>query len=463
MKKHTILLLLIIAITACRKDNTQTFTTPIADTTQQTLSLKAVTDWYHQQPDSGTVQTNNLGQKIFNLKKLNPDLTKLTSINIKKGNYWLVKLQGQPTYKGIKLGYRKLAFIKDSTNQIQARILEIIPDLIYIQRKGKAETKDFTGRIFVYDQHYQLTGGLIYSQGKPIGQIKSKPQATASNPNNFRLQTTMMAIIADCTWYDSSYYDAEGIFTVYSENICDYTIYDDSFYSGGGGGGDSDLSTDPYGGGGGSSSATDNPTPDPSNLPGEHNVKINPKSYLDCFASLAGAADLSLQVTIYVQEPFPGTTFNYGPNSVGHTAIGLTATGNGQSITQVMGFYPDASGLAKMHAPGKLADNSQLDYNVSITYNVNAVQFANLINYLNSPLPDYDLIDMNCTGYAEAACHYAGIPLPDGSNVVGLAGPGGATVAQTPAGLGNNLNNMAGQPGVNTNGGTIPTTHGPCD
>ncbi|WP_146166509.1 hypothetical protein ABZR88_21285 [Mucilaginibacter yixingensis] len=70
---------------------------------------------------------------------------------------------------------------------------------------------------------------------------------------------------------------------------------------------------------------------------------------------------------------------------------------------------------------------------------------------------------MNCTGYAEAACHYAGIPLPDGSATVGLAGPGGATVAQTPAGLGSSLDNMKGQSGVNTNGGTIPTTHGPCN
>ncbi|PTR00072.1 hypothetical protein C8P68_102904 [Mucilaginibacter yixingensis] len=128
MKKYPIIILLIIGLAAaCRKAQTPSFTPQTTDTMHQTLSLKAVTDWYSQQPDSNTVQTNALGQKTFNLKRLNPNLDNLTSIPTKKGNYWLVRLQGQPTYNGIKLGYRKLAFLKDSTGHIQARILEIGP------------------------------------------------------------------------------------------------------------------------------------------------------------------------------------------------------------------------------------------------------------------------------------------------------------------------------------------------
>ncbi|EHQ29704.1 hypothetical protein [Mucilaginibacter paludis] len=464
MKKITKYILLLLTLTmACRKENN---TQPTIQTNpQQTLSLKAVTDWYNQQPDSTTtIQTNSLGLKPFNIKKLNPDLANLRSVNVKKGNYWLVKVKGQPTYNGIKLGYRKLAFIKDSTGAIKPRILEIIPDLIYLQRKGKAETKDFTGRVFVYDQHHQLTGGLIYSQGKTIGQIKPKPAGTSTTSADPKLRTLMVAISADCEWYDSSYIDADGIFTVYSENICSYSIYDDGYYPDYGGGGGGDVSADPYGGGGGSSAdPAPDPTPEPSNLPGEDHPKINPKNYTDCFGSVPNT-NATMQVTIYVQEPFPGTTFNYGPNSVGHTAIGITKSGGGQTVTQVIGFYPDASGKDKIHAPGKLVDNSQLDYNASITYNVDAVQFANLINYINSPLPAYDLTDFNCTGYAVSACAYAGITLPNAYTTVGLPTPDHVPhLAETPAGLGNSIDNMKGQPGVNTNGGTGPATHGPCN
>ena len=467
MKKLTkYILLLLTLMVACRKEQ-NTNITPTAQTDQhQTLSLKDATDWYNQQPDSSTIQTNSLVQKQFQLKKLNADLTKLQTVYTKKGNYWVVKLKGQPTYNGIKLGYRKLVIKRDSTGNITARILEIVPDLLYLQRKGKAETRDFTGRIFVYDQHYQLTGGLIYSQGKPIGKIKPKaaaPNTTSSDP---KLRSLMVAISVDCEWYDSSYIDAEGVFTVHSDNICSYSIYDDGYYPDGGGGGGGDGSGDPYGGGGGGapSDPAPDPVPEPSNLPGEDHPKINPKNYTDCFGSITDP-NAKMQVTVYVQEPFPGTTFNYGPNSVGHTAIGLTKSGGGQTITQVIGFYPDASGKSKLHAPGKLVDNSQLSYNASITYNVDAVQFANLINYINSPLPAYDLTDFNCTGYAEAACSYAGISLPNAFTTVGLPNPAThvPAMAETPAGLGNSIDNMKGQPGVNTNGGTGPTTHGPCN
>jgi hypothetical protein len=466
MKKLTKYILLLLTLTvACRKEQSTNITPTTQIDQHQTLSLKDATAWYQSQPDSSTVQTNSLGQQQFQLKRLNADLTRLQAVYTHKGNYWLVKLKGQPTFNGIKLGYRKLAITRDSSGQISAKIIEIIPDLLYLQKKGRAETKDFTGRVFIYDQNYHLTGGLIYSQGKPIGKIKPKPATTNTNSADPKLRTLMVAISVDCEWYDSSYIDAEGVFTVHSENICSYSIYDDGYYPDGGGGGGSDVSSDPYGGGGGGapSDPAPDPVPEPSNLPGEDHPKINPKNYTDCFASVPNT-NATMQVTIYVQEPFPGTTFNYGPNSVGHTAIGLTKSGGGQTVTQVIGFYPDASGKDKIHAPGKLVDNSQLAYNASITYNVDAVQFANLINYLNSPLPAYDLTDFNCTGYAVSACSYAGITLPNAYTTVGLPTPDHVPhLAETPAGLGNSIDNMQGQPGVNTNGGTGPATHGPCN
>lgn len=458
LKNSLKVLFIILLLTACKKENEQIKQTTTTQNQQQTLSLQEVTDWYKRQADTTSLQANSLGPKTFTLRSLQPDLSRLQSIQTKKGNFWLVHLQGQPRFQNLAQGYRKLAFQKDSAGHIRARILEIIPDGLYIQRRQKAETKDFTGRVFIYDQSYHLTGGFVYSQGKLIGQIKPKPQTAITSST--RLQTNTLAISEDCQWYDSSYVDADGVFTVYSENICTYSIYDDGMGGGGGApaGGGGDYLGDGGGGGGDAPSA-----PAPSNLPDENHPKINPKPYLDCFGTVPNT-NASMKVTVYVQEPFPGTSFNYGPNSVGHTAIGLTKTGGGQTVTQVMGFYPDAAGKDKMHAPGKLVDNSQLNYNVSITYNVDAVQFANLINYLNSPLPAYDITEMNCTGYAYAACRYAGITLPNPYTTVGLPYPDGTQAqAMTPAGLGNSIQLMQGKPGVNTSGGTGPATHGPCN
>ena len=166
-----------------------------------------------------------------------------------------------------------------------------------------------------------------------------------------------------------------------------------------------------------------------------------------------------------MEEPWPGTSFNIGPNSVGHIAIGLTKTNGSTSITQTVGYYPDASGFAKMHAPSKILDNGcDLNYNSSISYTVSATNFNQIANYIANPPTRYDLVIFNCTNFVVSACQTGGIILPDSESIIGF---NGATMwpeyGMTPAGLGSSLDKMKGQKNVNTNGGITPFSKGPCN
>jgi hypothetical protein len=146
---------------------------------------------------------------------------------------------------------------------------------------------------------------------------------------------------------------------------------------------------------------------------------------MKCFQNIPDQG-ATMKVTVYVQEPWPGTTFNIGPNSVGHTAIGLTKTNGGQTITQTVGFYPDATGMSKMHAPSKIVNNGgDLEYNNSITYTVSAGDFQKISDYIANPPPTYDLTSFNCTNFVYAACQKGNITLPDPYSTVGPATPPG--------------------------------------
>jgi hypothetical protein len=267
-----------------------------------------------------------------------------------------------------------------------------------------------------------------------------------------------MQEIESCEWYDSSYVNAEGEFTLYSEEVCTSSTIDDGDTGGSFDGGSGNYLGSPTGGGNGTPASP----PQVSNLPGESGPAIKPKSLMDCFSDIPDAG-ASMKVTVFVQEPFPGTSFNIGPNSVGHVAIGLTKSNGSQSITQVVGYYPDATGASKFHCSSKIVDNSNLDYNVSISYTITAGNFRSISNYIANPPGTYDLMDFNCTNFVYNACKTGGIILPDPTNTVGLGGPGGVSTAMAPAGLGASIEKLKGQNNVNTNGGLAPNSKGPCD
>lgn len=146
-------MMIITGIASCKKDQhsvTPNSISQISDSSKS-LSLKHK-DWYNTYLSATSSLQGQTTEKTFSLSSLSISWNNLESLNNRKGNYWIVSLGGQPTFQNVKQGYRKLAFIRDSSGTIQARILEIIPDVLYLQRKQKASTSDFTGRIFINDQ-----------------------------------------------------------------------------------------------------------------------------------------------------------------------------------------------------------------------------------------------------------------------------------------------------------------------
>ena len=463
--KLTCLMLIITCILSCKKDQQSVTTNTIAQISDssKTLTLSQVKDWYNASLSAVDLKKQS-SVKTFSLTSLAFSWGKLQSLNNKKGNYYLVHLNGQPTYQNVKQGYRKLAFIRDTSGNIQARILEIIPDVLYIQRKLKAATSDFTGRIFIYDQSYKLLGGGVLSNGKLIGKIKPTVSTTTAQS---LLKTNMVQVVEECEWNDANYVDAEGVVTIYSERVCNTYILDGGGGGEGGfdGGGEFDGGSGDYLGGGGGGGGEVSTAPAVVNLPGEDHTKVNPKQFMDCFGNISNTG-ASMKVTVYVQEPFPGTSFAVGPNSVGHVAIGLTKSNGSASVTQIVGFYPDATGLAKLNAPSKIVNNGgDLDYNVSITYTVSATQFNQIESYISNPPATYDVSTFNCTNFVYNACQAGSITLPDPSGIVGFGGSLAVMplYGMTPGSLGSSIESLKGSSNVNTTGGTTPNSKGPCN
>jgi hypothetical protein len=430
-KKQLSLVLFLLALGACRKDTPNESLPPPA---KESLSLKQVRQWY--KPD--TAFSVNWSEATF--------------VPNQQGGYWMIGIPGRPLFQQQKLGYRRLSFYRDSTGSIQERILEIIPDQLYLQRRQRVSSADFTGRIFLYNRSRQLLGGHIYQDGKPTGTIKLQPTTSGD------LHTASAPPIVNESWVVYGYTDSEGNAVIVAERTYTFSSGGNGTGSSFGGGGDpGPPGAAPMGGG------TANPVtaPAPSNLPGENNPGINPKDLMKCFSNVPDQG-ATMKVTVYVQEPFPGTTFNLGPNSVGHTAIGLSKTNGSQSVTQVVGFYPNATGLSKMHAPSKIVMNNNLDYNVSITYNVTAEHFNQIANYIANPPTTYDLTEFNCTNFVYSACKTGNITLPDPYNTIGTGGPGDISTVMAPAGLGSSIEAMKGQSNVNTSGGTTPNSKGAC-
>ena len=470
MKNKTALTFLLLILAAgCRKDRQQPGSQ--FQNSTQTLTLAEVKDWYGRNnsleislaasPPSKDTLKKSVGFKISSLPI---SWDKAQSINSDMGNYWIMPTTGQPVFGKIRQGYRKLAFIRNSKGDIQPRILEIIPDaLYYLVHKVKMDPAKFNGRIFVYDQDYHLISGQVFSGGIVAGYISNSPKAAAIKPTAMKARSTSLSsrkrvldVYTVCDWTDYNYINSEGIFTDYAEQDCNsYGSYGGdttgmSFSGGAGGGG---------GGDGNGGSGSDVPDFD---LPDGNNPATDPKKMMDCFTNLPDIGS-KMTVTIYVVEPLPGTSFAIGTNSVGHTAIGLSKTYNGTTITQIVGFYPDATGKSKLHAPSKIEDNGgDLPYNVSISYPIIASTFNQIVQYISNPPTTYDLTEFNCTNFVYNACQAGGITLPNPYSTISTDGFGGFVQAMTPGALGNSIANLQGVAPV-TGSGITPFSKGPCE
>jgi hypothetical protein len=194
-----------------------------------------------------------------------------------------------------------------------------------------------------------------------------------------------------------------------------------------------------WSGGGGSGSASDY-SKGTSNLyltqPGQENPAIDLASYLNCFGNYSGGDNY--KITLFVEEPNPGTGEDKVGTNVGHTFIGVTKVNNGFSTSIYFGFYPLHSTLI-YPTPSKIVDNSNHHYTVSSTYDLTYVQFSNVINNaILSAQRQYSIDDFNCTTYAIGIFEAAGISLP--TTKIDIIWPFGS--AMSPGTLGLDLRNL---------------------
>ncbi|MCZ4225451.1 hypothetical protein [Pedobacter rhodius] len=352
---------------------------------------------------------------------------------------------------------------------------------------NKISIKHFTGNLILSNLLNNRSFLIRYKEGKAIDNF-NKEQKIASlklmgnKPSISYWSVQCHTEIRFCIFGSDGYsYCGGGVDLIFSENcqwptphcgvsysLLDYSdvqICEDIWFP------DPPEPIDTGGGdsGGDGGSAGSNTIPSDPYLPGQDHEAINPKDYTKCFANIPDAG-ATYKVIVQVLEPVPGTSLNYGfVNGVGHTAITLIKQGsNGIRVTQTVGFYPTTN---PFHSPSKIVNNSnQTDYTIRMIFDMgsNATDFNKILNGIENPPSDYDLLEMNCTVFVVGICSSGGISLPNALTTVGVAGAGGITTSMTPGGLGYGMRNAHSQ-GDNrvssgpTSTGNNPVSNGPCN
>lgn len=133
---------------------------------------------------------------------------------------------------------------------------------------------------------------------------------------------------------------------------------------------------------------------------------VDPQKMIDCFGTISnvGASyTISIEANLPV-DGMPNLTVNPLNFDGGHTFVTLTKTNsNGESITQVMGFYPVNSIYAgsTLSLASMIVNDQNHKYNASYTINVSSSQFQNALNQaINLSSNNYNLLSFNCTDFA---------------------------------------------------------------
>lgn len=134
---------------------------------------------------------------------------------------------------------------------------------------------------------------------------------------------------------------------------------------------------------------------------------VDVTDFLKCFDTSKSA-----QLTIYVDQPIANQNDSWTKASgkAGHVFISLKQG----SLTRSWGLYPegDASPFNKSD-PHAFGNNSQNEFDVSITTTINHASLLNIINDAENYNINYNLDSNNCTDYAIQAAGLVGINLPD--------------------------------------------------
>jgi hypothetical protein len=449
---------------SCKKDSMIETTGGETETqVNEEISVADVKNWFKAQQNTPEYKRAQTAESPgnFSIAQLEFDLDSLRSFKAGSGNVQAANTNGHIRKNGIQYGYRKLVFFKDSLKQIHFRTYVFSPDLRYLMANNGNLCKKFTGDVLIFNEQNHLIGGAKLVNAQQVAVIRPVSKVIQAKEKGVNLAISVCTTISDL----SVSIGANGMYEVhyYYYTTCSTIRVPDGgeripdFGDGGGG----------FGGGGGGN-ITNYPPPSPPLSPAvlyDQSDKVDPKEMVKCFGNISNE-NATYSVKVLVQQAWPGTTSPVGGNTVGHTALALTKTGaDGESITQVVGFYP--SNHSQFTSQGEVHNNSNLSYNVGLTFSVDAASFGNVLNYIAAPEPPYNLYDFNCTTWAISACITGGIQLPSATTTYSFPvtnGDGTSGFAEIradiPGKLGENI--KAQNPTNMDNGGTGPSSHGPC-
>jgi hypothetical protein len=201
---------------------------------------------------------------------------------------------------------------------------------------------------------------------------------------------------------------------------------------------------------------------------------INLQSYMQCFANIpddAAQCSLSLLADLPVNDN-PYIIFNWNSGAVGHCFLRLTKSGNGESVSQTIGFAPTKAFQALVSSvpvAGKMVDNGNHKYNASLTMPVTPLQLNTAIQAIeknSSAL--YDLVNFNCVNFSVQVINSIRPDNPLSVPLLQIPG-NAASLSSTPEGLYILLNRMKAAGGPEAS--NIITddilfaapSHGPCN
>jgi len=153
-------------------------------------------------------------------------------------------------------------------------------------------------------------------------------------------------------------------------------------------------------------------------------------------------------VTIYVEQPLPGSpTTSYLLNP-GHTFVSIE---QGTNIA-VFGYYPEEGVnplTGDIEDSGIIADNAGHEYDVSISTSISADQLTDIIAYSIDAPETYNLNTYNCSDFGIEIGNISGLELPDADGTWingGGSNPGvlGEYIRNLPNSLDYNTNTTSG-------------------
>lgn len=348
-------------------------------------------------------------------------------------------------YKGQKLLY---LYPSENKKEFAATLYEIIPSSESLEKiKSSQDLVNFNGYIIAWDLESGFVNGAKFENSNTTAGLTGLRVISPEEVERLNKSTAKS---------DPFELDEVIIRREKSENKQDYGgggsaggSYGGSLNSGSKGNSSKGYVKSPGGGGGGNGSSGS--TTININIEG---AKIDPKEETKCFDKSKSAV-----LTIYVQQPNENTRDKMGTNSVGHTFVGIQQGG----IQRVLGFYPDSPNASLISSQkSELHDNSNTQYHVSISIEIDAGKLLNVISYINSYPKMYNLNNYNCSDFAIGVAAKGGLNLPKTTGtyeaiIVSFKG-------RNPGDLGQDIRDMSAPYGatINTTKGNAPKKKGGC-